>query len=124
MNKAIKERWVSALRSGEYKKGKGRLRSTNNGYCCLGVLTELYLKEHPKSKGKWRNTGNGFSSFGRDDVTPVPVMRWAGLRDSNPMVAVSDDTSLSLAELNDGDGYKMKRARSFREIADTIEAKL
>ena len=46
MNQEIKNRWVSALRSGEYKQGKGALCSINNEYCCLGVLSDLYAKEY------------------------------------------------------------------------------
>lgn len=34
----IKQKWLDALRSGEYKQGKGRLRDGNGAYCCLGVL--------------------------------------------------------------------------------------
>lgn len=32
------EKWLIALRSGEYKQGMGQLRSINDEYCCLGVL--------------------------------------------------------------------------------------
>jgi hypothetical protein len=50
MNKEIKDEWVNALRSGEYKQGKNYLR-TDNGegdrYCCLGVLGNECLD------GKW-----------------------------------------------------------------------
>lgn len=45
MNKEMKEKWVEALRSGEYNQGKGRLRQANqygSYYCCLGVLRDLY----------------------------------------------------------------------------------
>lgn len=36
--------WVAALRSGEYKQATGRLR-TPEGWCCLGVLTDLAIKK-------------------------------------------------------------------------------
>jgi hypothetical protein len=42
MNQVIKEKWVAALRSGEYKQTKGYLRN-KKGYCCLGVLTNFRL---------------------------------------------------------------------------------
>jgi hypothetical protein len=41
MKKAIKENWLAALRSGEYKKGKSYLRKKDNTYCCLGVLCDI-----------------------------------------------------------------------------------
>lgn len=32
--------WTAALRSGRYKQGKKRLRTSDNTYCCLGVANE------------------------------------------------------------------------------------
>ena len=40
MNPELKEKWVKALRSGEYKQTFGRLRQ-DNSYCCLGVLCKV-----------------------------------------------------------------------------------
>ena len=41
----IKEKWLKALRSGEYKKGRLYLKEANQEgdirYCCLGVLCEV-----------------------------------------------------------------------------------
>lgn len=41
MNKEIKDRWIAALRSGDYKQGKDQLRNFDNRFCCLGVLCDL-----------------------------------------------------------------------------------
>jgi hypothetical protein len=45
MKKELKDRWVAALRSGEYRQGVNALKySPENAqpkYCCLGVLAEL-----------------------------------------------------------------------------------
>lgn len=38
------EKWVEALRSGEYKQGKNRLRSNDDEFCCLGVLCDQMQK--------------------------------------------------------------------------------
>ena len=50
MKPSIKKRWLEALRGGKYKQGRNYLRAKDkNGelhYCCLGVLTDLYIKEH------------------------------------------------------------------------------
>lgn len=111
MNREIKEKWVAALRSGEYKQGMGQLRdSSDSRFCCLGVLTDLYIKE--TGQGKWDSNffrsgnkdGNLFSGF-----TPEPVRVWAGLRDRNPQVDATN-----LATLNDG-------GCTFNQIADKIE---
>jgi hypothetical protein len=44
MLKSIKNKWVKALRSGEYKQGSGQLRSEDDegvSFCCLGVLAQI-----------------------------------------------------------------------------------
>lgn len=41
MNPEIKKQWVEALRSGRYKQGREALRTTDNRYCCLGVLADM-----------------------------------------------------------------------------------
>lgn len=44
MNPEIKQKWITALRSGDYKQGKYRLKQEANGetcHCCLGVLAEM-----------------------------------------------------------------------------------
>ena len=40
MNKDIKQKWVKALRSGEYKQGS-RFLHYEDKFCCLGVLCDL-----------------------------------------------------------------------------------
>lgn len=43
MDKKLKDKWVKALRSGEYRQGKGALcyhLSVEKRYCCLGVLAK------------------------------------------------------------------------------------
>jgi hypothetical protein len=39
--------WINDLRYGEYKQTKGMLKEAydSNCYCCLGVLTEQYIKD-------------------------------------------------------------------------------
>lgn len=40
MEKAIKDKWIDELKSGNFTKGSGYLRHDNR-YCCLGVLCEI-----------------------------------------------------------------------------------
>jgi hypothetical protein len=47
MNKTIKKKWIEALESDKYRKGKGRLKSNDGSYCCLGVLCDIL------DKGEW-----------------------------------------------------------------------
>ena len=58
MNKLHKKRiqkWVDALKSGEYKQGQSRLRNIENKYCCLGVACDIYEKQTKQklSTRKW-----------------------------------------------------------------------
>ncbi len=41
LTKAFQEQWATALESGKYKQGIGRLRTEYNQHCCLGVAVEL-----------------------------------------------------------------------------------
>lgn len=46
MDPTTKQKWLSALRSGNYQQGEGKLKITNEDnselfYCCLGVLCEI-----------------------------------------------------------------------------------
>jgi hypothetical protein len=44
MNKEIADKWIEALRSGEYEQGIASLQSGGR-FCCLGVLCDLAIKE-------------------------------------------------------------------------------
>lgn len=59
MNKEMIEKWIEALRSGEYKQGQRFLRvDTDEGprYCCLGVLADL-IGCSWKPTSKWEPGG-------------------------------------------------------------------
>lgn len=115
MNPEIKASWIAALRSGEYQQGLGVLRSSDNKYCCLGVLCDLAAKA---GIGKWapawyrhRATAFDFDFDGDYQVLPPSVQDWAGLMTPNGEFGIKDD----LAGLNDT-GFP------FAAIADIIEA--
>lgn len=112
MNAEVKKLWIEALRSGEYEQGRGRLKTANNGYCCLGVLCELHREA---VEGSWEESDNdNIGSFyeGQRYSLPKLVMKWAGLNECNPRVGYA-----SLETLNDS-------GVPFPEIANYIEAAL
>ena len=116
MNSQIKQQWVTALRSGEYTQTRWNLQ-TEQGYCCLGVLCDLYAKE---TGTKWKvhttEDDEPFTYYSFDDCgscLPDSVEKWAGLAMPNPHVKGES----SLAELNDG-------GSTFTEIAQLIEENL
>lgn len=102
MKPEIKELWLKALRSGEYKQAKNYLRR-NDQFCCLGVLCDLHAKA---GLGFWDNDGGYLHE---DKVLPRTIQEWAGLNTSEP-----EAEGRTLSGLND-DGV------DFNEIADIIE---
>jgi hypothetical protein len=47
MKKEIRDRWVTALRSGEYEQGRHDLRRGDE-FCCLGVLCDVMNIDVPE----------------------------------------------------------------------------
>ena len=126
MNPQVKQKWIGALRSGKYEQGTEKLRSVS-GYCCLGVLCDLYAQEH---NTEWEFRGNEETNLQPQDYwyfdkesefLPESVMNWAKLF-RNPMLRIEDDDEMfevneEVSTLND-EGY------SFSTIADLIEAQM
>jgi len=116
MFKDIKEEWIKALESGEYKQGTGCLRRTvleDDKFCCLGVLCDLYQKK--TGKGRWENSGFGIMFFQKErGQLPLEVAEWAGLDSTNPIVwdKNPDGTSYEWPISNHND-----ENRSFKDIA-------
>jgi hypothetical protein len=95
LNAEVKAKWVAALLSGEYKQGKGWLRSRQDDYCCLGVLCDLARAD---GVGDWSLTADktGVSIYryvaeGQMDGAELPnaVQAWAGLAEPDPTVPMS-----------------------------------
>lgn len=112
MNQQVKEKWLSALRSGDYKQTQGFLRK-EDGFCCLGVLCDLYGKEHNVEWDLVEDGDRDYYEFQDKTATlPLPVVEWAGVGSPNPSIC-----GRSLADRNDG-------GSTFNEIADLIEEHL
>lgn len=109
MNPGIRAQWCAALRSGEYKRGTGRLHQFDDRFCCLGVLCDLAAKEGVVQRDQAaRHTMYRYD--GEAHYLPDAVMYWAGLASANPRLT----NGRTLAAMND-DG------RSFAEIANAID---
>lgn len=108
MNTEIKQKWLTALRSGEYKQGRGNLHYKDE-YCCLGVLCDLHAKE---TNSEWTNHDDyPYKYFYSTQLLPQQVCEWSG-------IDISLTVERDLICLNDSAG------KSFNEIADFIEEKL
>ena len=155
MKKKIMTKWVKALRSGKYKQCREKLCSVDGktgeeSYCCLGVLTDLYLKERKRQKkghgieGFFTYTKEDFDYDGdfskwevateednfSDGILPLEVAKWAGFNTSTNDYRTGCFTvnkkEITLADLNDGlvdieTGLKKKKPYSFNYIANVIE---
>jgi hypothetical protein len=104
MNPEIKEKWIAALESGEYKHTKKRLKKSDEGgniigYCCLGVLSDLYIKETGKANWNGDNKLICSDGNGSGSILPGAIQEWAGV-DSHGNY---NDDKESLTRLNDAD---------------------
>lgn len=113
MIEGLKERWIDALYSGEYKQGHAYL-CKGDEYCCLGVLFDIesdtdwldVSEKHPCGlKTVWQAEGTDAC----DKTQGVAMPPNSFLR----KIGLSLDDAAHLAELNDG-GY------SFNELAEEI----
>lgn len=119
MKPEIKEKWLIALRSGEYKQTRHALRivssdaeeSGDYSYCCLGVLCDLYIRE--TGLGKWDGGAFVSSSGARGDaLLPTTVIAWAGMNSSSGRFGLSHKDCLS--NIND-------RSDDFELVIEAIE---
>ena len=114
-NKEVKEKWLAALRSGEYKQGRNALRRNNN-FCCLGVLCDIYSEE---KNVPWEKLGDHDRILDCKSILPDKIKSWAELPGQNPSVEHTDlhsgKDNKTLAGLNDI--YHC----DFNQIADIIE---
>ena len=119
---------VVALRSGDYEQIRTRLRK-GDGFCCLGVACDLFMKENPEWRWAPEDLMDQSSFARRGDPTeytalPPKVKEWLGFQNNfggfEP-ADVEDDTfdgehvkGGTLADVNDS-GF------TFNQIADLIE---
>lgn len=133
MNEEIKKEWLEALRGGEYKQ-TGHALQADGGFCCLGVLCDIYAK---KNGVEWnirpfdetvdnarKDECDKIGDFlGQNLTLPSEVMEWAEVFHTNPhtpipfskeMPLLPYDTGFTVAAMND-EGF------TFSQIADVIE---
>lgn len=117
MKQEYVKQWVEALRSGEYKQSQGQLR-TDEGYCCLGVLSAIVKDE---IGGCWnRNDNTPYPQWefiiGTDvsqSLLPQEIVELVGMQ-TNEGTFPWSVFDWSLIDMNDS-------GKSFEEIADVIE---
>lgn len=113
MKQEIAYQWADALESGKYKQGRHRLKSSENTFCCLGVLCDLF-KEQVNSQ--WDLVGdpkfiNTATAERTTSFLPVTIMGLTGISSVNGKIGGLG--SKTLAQMNDA-------GATFSEIAQTI----
>lgn len=110
MDKELKVKWVSKLRSGEIKQARGEMIATDGAMCCLGVL-EVVCGTDPDTIARF-NT----------DLCITKSRTLNHKQEDYELRDISLGKRNQLADLNDG--RSGVREHSFAEIADWIEANL
>ena len=122
MNQEVKAQWVAALRSGAYEQGRSHLRSTEDKFCCLGVLCDVAVEQGLATWQPSMLNPDAFYVAGKGTdrspaLLPVVVQQWAGLCGSPQFTGGGGEyAGCALTSVNDNE------QETFSGIADLIEA--
>jgi len=112
--KANREKWVAALRSGEFKQAQEVLKTEGPDgemrYCCLGVACSLAIREGIEED--WPDAA--YEDW--DQELPVSIRDWLGLQNNSGYLVDEIEGEEHLIGLNDKANY------TFAQIADVIES--
>ena len=108
MKKELKDNWVKALRSGEYKQGRGQL-CMDEKYCCLGVLCEVY-----GLTGRLEGLNNNERSYLMPGGVEGDYRQIYSIPDTS-VFGLDRSIACTLVNMNDD------QCRNFTEIAEYIE---
>ena len=122
MDKRVKDLWIKALSSGEFKQCKGYLEKEGR-YCALGILSLLGLIEGVCTYNELQGLGH-FDN--RKFTLSYNVMKWAGIAQEDERFLNPEEHAVkvkfkkretTILKLND-------EGRSFKEIAQIIQENL
>lgn len=127
MNQQIKQKWVDALNSGEYEQQRlGQLHNPD-GWCCLGVLCDVYSQEKGIDWEDYDYSQANCPSYilESSEFLPLEVAEWAEFEPEEIMgngdVRIHfNDSDCSLSMLND----VLKYGLDFKGIANFIREQL
>ena len=113
----VKERWLAALRSGDYKQGKDSLKTEANTFCCLGVLCDVVKDDlgaywSEVEPGAWRKSFMVDGVYYNTEYPPYEV------NELIPTLTMGQRSTL--IRMNDTAGS----VNTFAVIADYIEENL
>ncbi len=118
MKPALKKQWVKALRSGEYKQGRGCMHTVGKDggsprFCCLGVLVDI------AHEGDWE-----LANFQVPDDVTYAIRDGVDktLYPDVPAPSILEEMGLDASEL-DGLTEHNDGGKSFKWIASYIEGR-
>lgn len=120
MLKRDADRWLEALRSGQYKQGAGRLQKDSDkgtSYCCLGVLELVVAGEVEFYEGAWE--GEEWGSYFVPSEEFLQKHRIVFYDKENHPANIPYLSSIEDYASNAND-----RGLSFKELADAIEQEI
>jgi hypothetical protein len=106
MDKQLKQKWIKALRSGQYQKTSGDLHDGER-FCALGVLCDVQGAE-------WQIRNDGYTYYPKGCRIPLKRLLPNKYRDG-----LDAETEMRIAVMNDH-----YRQNNFSMIADYIEKNL
>jgi hypothetical protein len=111
--KEFAEKWIAALRSGQYKQTTDRLKAKDEcAYCCIGVACVIQGyndSQVMEDNGELNEIKINLDDYG--DEVEYPLHEQYGI----PMAMINGNLPNELINLNDSEKL------SFTEIADWIE---
>lgn len=121
---SLVKRWIAALRSGNYKQGRQRLKRRDYGddcYCCLGVLVEV---AGGKFADQPTDPDDDFAPYHgkyKDEVCsaalPTKLAAELGIDPFGDPLKVSGETEWHKKSLS----FRNDNGATFEDIADTLE---
>lgn len=111
LTKELRDKWATALRSGQYVQGRKALRTGYYGtdevrHCCLGVLCEVAGIERNGNRYHVPNSYTG-KLPDRDD--------WSSVETPTEIAGLGEEECKNFVKLNDFEG------RDFDRIAEEVE---
>lgn len=125
------EKWTKELESGRYRQVTDALKRSRGkkayGYCCLGVLCDIYVRETGKATWEAVDFDSEQKTFSsekdkEDSVLPQEVKMWAGMKSDNGQFSTAIQVGPPEERLEceslvvTNDDFKM----SFKEISKII----
>lgn len=117
MKPELKAKWLEALRSGHYAQDFEHLRTTK-GFCCLGVLLDVFSQETGKGCWTLQSTNNFDFVFEDDDICLGGHLTAELENFGRRLVGMRELDEAHLITMND------TQKSSFAEIADWVEANI